>query len=112
MNNQKIDNDGLILILDVTINDADFILINLYNSHTETERVSLLNNLSSLLGNFDITLEEKLILAGFSLFLSSKLDGKWGKHAIKKQKIFPFFKNLFYNHAENTNQNVNIKIHT
>ena len=102
MNNQKIDNDGLILTLDVTINDADFILKNLYNSHTETERVSVLNNLSSLLGNFDITLEEKLILAGFSLFLSSKLDGKGG-NMLSKKKIFPFFKNLFYNYAENTN---------
>ena len=49
MNNQKIDNDGGILILNVTINNITFVLISLYNANTETEQVSVLNNLSSLL---------------------------------------------------------------
>ena len=48
VSNQKTDNDGRILILDVTINDVNFVLINLYNANTETEQVSVLNNLSSL----------------------------------------------------------------
>ena len=86
MNNQKTDN-GRTLILDVTINDANFVLINLYNANTETEQVSVLNNLSSLLEKFDVTLEKNLILAGdFNLFLNSKLDAKGGKPAIKKKK--------------------------
>ena len=59
-NNQKTDNDGRILILDVTINDVNFVLINLYNANTETEQVSVLNNLSSLFEKFDATLEKKL----------------------------------------------------
>ena len=85
MNNQKTDNGGQILILDVTINDVSFVLINLCNANTETEQVSVLNNISSLLENFDVTLEKNLILAGdFSLFLNSKLDSKGGKPAIKK----------------------------
>ena len=46
MNNQKTDNDGRILILDVTINDVNFVLINLYNANTETEQISVFNNLS------------------------------------------------------------------
>ena len=54
--NQKTDNDGRILILYVTFNDADFVLINLYNANTETEQVSVLNNLSALLENFDVAL--------------------------------------------------------
>ena len=54
--NQKTDNDGRILILHVTFNDADFVLINLYNANTETEQGSVLNNLSALLENFDVTL--------------------------------------------------------
>ena len=86
MNNQKTDN-GRTLILDVTINDANFVLINLYNANTETEQVSVLNNLSSLLEKFDVTLEKNLILAGdFNLFLNSKLDAKGGKPAIKKKR--------------------------
>ena len=85
-NNQKSDNDGRILILDVTINDVGFVLINLYNANTESEQVSVLNNLPSLLENFDVTLDEKLILAGdFNLFLNSKLDAKGGKPAVKEK---------------------------
>ena len=85
MNNQKIDNDGRILILDVTINDVNFVLINLYNANSKTEQVSVLNNLSSLLENFDVPLEKNLIFAGDSnLFLNSKFDAKGGKRAIKK----------------------------
>ena len=84
MNNQKTDNDDRILILDVTINDVNFVLINLYNANTETEQVSVLNILSSLLEKFDVTIEKNLILAGdFNLFLNSKLDAKGGKPAIK-----------------------------
>ena len=86
VNNQKTDNDGRILILDVTINDVNFVLINLYNANTETEQVSVLNNLSSLLEKFDVTLEKNLIFAGdFNLFLNSKFDAKGGKPAIKKK---------------------------
>ena len=88
MNNQKTDNDGRILILDVTINDVNFVLINLYNANTETEQVSVLNNLSSLLEKFDVTLEKNLIFTGdFNLFLNSKFDAKGGKPAIKKKSI-------------------------
>ena len=63
MNNQKTD-DGRILILDVKINDVNLVLINLYTANTETEQVSVLNNLSSLLQKFDVNLEKTLILAG------------------------------------------------
>ena len=60
-------------------------MINLYNTNTKMEQVSVLNNLSSLLKMFDVTLEKNLILAGdFNLFLNSKLEAKGGKPAIKK----------------------------
>ena len=55
VNNQKTDSDGRILILDVTIKDVNFALINLYNANTETKQVSVLNNLSLLLDKFDVT---------------------------------------------------------
>ena len=84
VNNQKTDNDSRILILDVTINDVSFVLINLYNYNTETEQVSVLNNLFSLLENLDVTLDKNFILAGdFNLFLYAK-----GEHlAIKKKDL-------------------------
>ena len=61
VNNQKTENVGRILILDVTINDVKFVLINLYDANTGTEQVSVLNNLSSRLEKFDVTLEKNLI---------------------------------------------------
>ena len=58
-------------------------MINLYNTNTEKEQVSVLNNLSSLLENVDIILEKCLNLArDFNLLLN--LDAKEGKPAIKK----------------------------
>ena len=86
VNDQKTDNDGQILIVDVTIKDVVFVLINLYNVNTEKEQVSVLNNLPSLLKKYDITLEKKLILAGdFILFLDPKLDAK-GESLLPKKK--------------------------
>ena len=85
VNNQKTDNNGRILILDVKINDAKFVLMNLYNANTETELVSVLNDLSSLLENFNVNLVKNFIFAGdFNLFLNSKLAAKGVKPAIKK----------------------------
>ena len=87
MNNQRTDTDGRILVLDLRINNVDFILIIFYNGNTETE-VSVWNNLSSLLEKFDLTLEKNLILAGdFNLYLNSKLDAKGGKPTIKKKSL-------------------------
>ena len=88
VNNQKTDNDGRISIIDVTINDVNFVLINLDNANTEMEQIPLLNNLSSLLETFDATLEKNLIFAGgFNLFLNSIFDAKGGKPAIKNYSV-------------------------
>ena len=60
----------------------------MYNGNTETECVSVLNNLSSFLEKFDVTLEKNVILGGDSnLFLNSKLDAKGGKPALKKKML-------------------------
>ena len=43
--NQMYNNKGRILILNVTIDAKNFILINLYNLDTENEKVEVLNTL-------------------------------------------------------------------
>ena len=50
----------------------------MYNANTKTVQVSFLNNLSSLLENFDVTLEKNLILAG--------VHAKRGKTCHQKKK--------------------------
>ena len=58
----------------------------MYNANTEKEQVSVLNNLSSRLEKFDVTLEKNLIFAGDSnLFLNSKFDAK-GQNLLSKKK--------------------------
>ena len=61
-----------ILILDITIDDTDFILVNIYNANTETEQIKVLNNLHYLLNRLDIHHDKKkIILAGdFNIFLT------------------------------------------
>ena len=45
------DNDGTILILDVQIDDAAFLLINLYNADTECKQLNVLITLCNFLSN-------------------------------------------------------------
>ena len=42
---QQTDHSGRILILDVSINDSDYILINLHNANTEKEQIEVLTYL-------------------------------------------------------------------
>ena len=51
---QQTDIDDRILILDVSINDFKYILINLYNANTEKEEIEVLSNLIALFRTFDI----------------------------------------------------------
>ena len=76
---QQTDKESSILILDVSINDSEYILINLYNANTENEQIDVLSSLSKLLEEFDISLTKQLVMAGdFSLFFNSKLEVQGG----------------------------------
>ena len=52
LNKQKTVKAGRILILDVTLDADQYILINLYNANTETEQCKIFNELQSLLKFF------------------------------------------------------------
>ena len=43
------DNSGRILVLDITIDGMEYLLINLYNGNTEPEQLKILENLSKVL---------------------------------------------------------------
>ena len=53
--NKLSDNDGRILILDVDIDDKNFVLINLYNPNTEAEQLKTLSKLTEMLTKFHLT---------------------------------------------------------
>ena len=42
---QETDNEDCILILDVSVNDSDYIRINLYNANTEKEQINLFSKM-------------------------------------------------------------------
>ena len=68
--NPMCDNKGRILILNVTIDVKNFVLINLYNPNTENEQVEALNILLTMMKTNDINENTNLLLAGdFNVFL-------------------------------------------
>ena len=46
---KKIDKNGLILILDVMVDDTNFVVVNVYNPNTKKEQVTTLLDLDKLL---------------------------------------------------------------
>ena len=50
---QETDKEGRILILDVSVNDSEYIIINLYNANTGKEQINVFSNMFALLKMFD-----------------------------------------------------------
>ena len=63
-------------------------LINIYNANTEKEQVSVLNELITILSNFENTLNHNVIFAGdFNIFFDASLDATSGKPTLKSWSI-------------------------
>ena len=76
------------MILDVYVNDSEYILINFYNANTEKEQIDVLNNILVLLEKFDTNPKKQLIMArDFNLFFDSKLDARGGNPTVKKESL-------------------------
>ena len=86
---QQTDKEGRILILDVSINDSEYILINLYDANTVKEQINVLSILFELLEEFDTNQTKQLVLAGISIHSLTKIGCKIGcpKFYLRK-KIF------------------------
>ena len=79
-NKKKTDNEGRILILDVFINDSEYILIKLYIANTAKSK-------SMHWANYTLNKSKKqLIMAwDFNLFFDSKLHEQGGNPTLKKK---------------------------
>ena len=85
---QQTEKKGRILILEVSINDSEYILINLYNANTENEQINVMSSLFELLGEYDISPTKQLVMAGdFNLFFNSKLEAQGGNPTLKKKSL-------------------------
>ena len=82
------DKKGRVLVLDARIDDFDFLLINIYNANTEKEQVSVLNELTTILSNFENIHNHNVFLAGdFNIFCNASLDAKGGAPILKSRSI-------------------------
>ena len=51
---QETDKEGGALFLDVSVNNSEYILINLYNANMEKEQINVFSNIFALLKKFGI----------------------------------------------------------
>ena len=62
--NTACDKNGRILIFDAELNGTKFLLINFYNSNTESEQLSTFSTLQKLLEKFDNYNKKNIIFGG------------------------------------------------
>ena len=90
--NKLSDNDDCILILDIDIDDKNFILINLYNPNTEAEQLKTLSKLTEMLTKLHLTQNNKIICAGdFNLLFNIKRQSYGGNPVFKKRFVRKIF---------------------
>ena len=77
------------MIIDVSINYSEYILINLCNTNTtENEQIDVLSSLFEILEEFDISSTKQLVMArDFNLFFNSKLNVQGGNPTLKNKSL-------------------------
>ena len=82
------DNDGRILILDVQVDDAAFLLINLYNANKECEQLNVLTTLCNFLSNITDLHCKNIIFGGdFNAFFNTNYEAQGGNPTLKKSQV-------------------------
>ena len=72
---KKTDKNGRILILDVMVDETNFVLINIYNPNTETEQVTTLLDLDKILEAITDLSDKHIVLADdLNFFFDTSLD--------------------------------------
>ena len=80
------DKKGRVLLLNVRIDDFYFLLMNIYDANTEKEQVSVLNDLSTILSNFE-NIHTVIFASDFNIFFDASLDAKGGSPTLKSRSI-------------------------
>ena len=74
---QQTDKERCILILNVSINDSEYILINLYNANTENEQINVLSS----------PIKQLVMTGNFNLFFNSELEAQGGNPIVKIKNL-------------------------
>ena len=82
------DNDERILVLDVQVDDAAFLLINLYDANKECEQLNVLTTLCSFLSNItDLHCKNIIFGRDFNVFFDTNCEAQDGNPTLKKQSV-------------------------
>ena len=88
LTNQTADKNGRLLLIEAIVDDAKFILINIYNCNTESQQLLTLTELHKILQNVDDIGNKNIIIGGdFNFHFNSKLEAKGGKPTLKKKSL-------------------------
>ena len=88
---KKIDENGRILILDVMVDETNFVIVNIYNSNTKTEQVTTLLDLGKMLETIKDISDKYIVSAGnFNFFFDTSLGSYGRKPTLKKRCIAKF----------------------
>ena len=83
--NTACNKNGRILILDAELNGTNFLLLNFYNSNTESEQLFTFFTLQKLLGKFDDYNKKNFLFGGdFDLIFDCEFDESGGNPILKK----------------------------
>ena len=81
-------NNSRVLMIEVEIETETFILLNLYNSKSETEQLQTLSDVDLLLSDFSLDDTKTIVFAGdFNLFFNQKIEATGGNPVLKKKSI-------------------------
>ena len=62
------DNEGRFLIIECSIQDQPFLIINLHNPNIESEQVKVIEDLEKLINSIDSDHDYQIILGGFQFY--------------------------------------------
>ena len=83
--NTACNKNGRVVILYLELNGKNFLLINFYNSNTESEQLSTFSTLQKLLEKFDDYNKKNIVFGGdFNLIFDCKFNASGGNPILKK----------------------------
>ena len=86
--NKKSDKSGRILLVEATIDDTVFVLINIYNANTEFEQLESLSDLVSIIDKVKDIQSKNIVLGGdFNVIFDISLESLGGNPCLKKKSI-------------------------
>ena len=86
--NKISDKSGRILLVEATVDDTVFVLINIYNANTESEQLETLLDLVSIIDKVKDIQSKNIVLGGdFNVIFDISLESLGGNPCLKKKSI-------------------------